>query len=160
MTDELTKLYNRRGFIWLGEREREKAHRHEQYCVLFFIDLDGLKKVNDNYGHEMGDQMIIETANILKQTFRVIDVIARLGGDEFAVLAIVDDYSTIEILEQRLQNNLQKFNQSSCHVYQLLMSIGKVADNNWQKPQPLNTLMMQADEQMYHQKKQKKQCRS
>lgn len=159
LTDELTQLYNRRGFMLLGEREKEKAPREHKYCVLFFIDLDGLKHVNDNYGHEMGDQMIIETANLLRQTFRTIDVIARLGGDEFAVLVTVDDDLTLKIIEQRLQENLARFNQSSQRSYQLAMSIGKVIDRHWENPQSLNTLIVQADEQMYLQKKNKKRER-
>jgi diguanylate cyclase (GGDEF)-like protein len=156
LTDELTQLYNRRGFIWLGEREIENAYRRGQYCALFFLDLDGLKPINDNYGHEMGDRMIVATANILKQSFRVVDLIARLGGDEFVVLLTVEDLAHLEIIEQRLQDNLHEFNQSSHQVYQLSFSIGKVVSQRLQNPNALKTMLTQADTQMYLQKKEKK----
>lgn len=154
LTDELTQLYNRRGFFFLGERELETAMRNNYGCTLFFIDLDGLKQVNDNYGHEIGDQMIKDTALILQKSFREIDIIARLGGDEFVVLT-KDDQGDSQKLNRRLHNNLANFNQNSSQYYQLSFSIGIVPFDQQLHPS-LDHLLKQGDEAMYEVKKRRK----
>ncbi len=89
LTDELTGLYNRRGFFLLGNQQFKTAQRTQMFCCLLFADLDGLKQINDSLGHEIGDKFLIDTAQLLKQTFRESDIIARLGGDEFVILLSV-----------------------------------------------------------------------
>ena len=88
LTDELTGLYNRRGFICLSEVQLKLARRSGCDMVLFFIDVDGLKQINDSFGHSEGDNALIRTAEVLRMTFRESDVLARIGGDEFGALAI------------------------------------------------------------------------
>src|SRR5206468_4904169 len=88
LTDELTGLCNRRGFMAIAERQLKIGHRTGRGILLFFMDIDGMKQINDSFGHGEGDQVLRRTAKALKMTFRDSDVIARLGGDEFAVLAI------------------------------------------------------------------------
>jgi diguanylate cyclase (GGDEF)-like protein len=156
LTDELTGLYNRRGFLWLAESVREKGHRQQQGGALFFIDLDGLKGINDTYGHEMGDRMIVATAHVLKKIFRSVDIVARLGGDEFAVFVMIDYLGDLEAIERRIQENLQELNASSSQVYQLSWSIGKIVDDERSRSTDLTTLLQQADQQMYIQKRSKK----
>jgi len=107
ISDALTELYNRRGFITLAEQQIKRANRIKKALALFFIDIDGLKVVNDIRGHEEGDRLLINAANILKQTFRESDIIARIGGDEFAVLAAVNDSETSEIILSRLEPDRQ-----------------------------------------------------
>ena len=85
MTDELTGVYNRRGFFLLANQQLKIAKRTQMSCCLLFADLDGLKKINDSLGHEIGDRILAEAAYILKQTFRDSDIVARLGGDEFVI---------------------------------------------------------------------------
>ncbi|MFO7570596.1 MAG: diguanylate cyclase, partial [Smithellaceae bacterium] len=86
--DHLTGLYNRRGFFTLAKRELNRAVRSEKTLLLFFADLDDLKAVNDQFGHEEGDRALIAAAKILSQTFRSSDIVSRIGGDEFAILAV------------------------------------------------------------------------
>lgn len=152
ITDELTGLNNRRGFLLLAEQQLKLAHRVNQSVCLLFIDLDGLKKVNDTLGHEMGDRMIVNAAQILKNTFRESDVLARLGGDEFAVF--VPACSVTDNVIQRLLVNIEQFNQDQQNTYQLSMSIGLAAchasDNT-----SLDEMMKEADYLMYEQKRNK-----
>jgi len=88
LTDELTGLYNRRGFMTLAERQLKVGRRSGREMMLFVMDVDGLKQINDSFGHFEGDRALKVTAQALVETFRDSDVVARLGGDEFAVLAV------------------------------------------------------------------------
>lgn len=107
MVDELTGLYNRRGFLLLGEHELRAARRRKTRLAAFFIDIDGLKQINDTRGHAKGNQYILETVAILRKEFRESDVIGRLGGDEFAVLAS-DIRGGAAALKKRLSARLQR----------------------------------------------------
>ena len=86
--DDLTKLYNRRGFLTLAERHLKLAVRKKTGVFLLFADLDGLKVINDTFGHLEGDRALVDAADILRASFRSADIIARLGGDEFTVFPI------------------------------------------------------------------------
>jgi two-component system cell cycle response regulator len=102
LVDELTGLYNRRGFLKIGEQHVKLADRAKREMSLLFVDLDHMKQINDTFGHQEGDQALIETAVILTKTFRRSDIIARIGGDEFAILAIEAHKSNVESLTTRL----------------------------------------------------------
>lgn len=169
LTDELTGLYNRRGFFLLAQQQLKIAQRTQTPCCLLFADLDGLKQINDNLGHKVGDQLIVDAAQILRQTFRDADIIARLGGDEFSVLILTGSDNSKE-LHLRLQANIDHFNQSSelgnkvttndngstqPSSYLLSMSIGIqfcAATND----ASLEDLLMQADQLMYEEKRLKR----
>lgn len=110
LTDELTGLSNRRGFFVLAEQEWKVACRAKRDCVLVSLDLDGLKLVNDAFGHAEGDALLFAAAGVLKKTFRDADVIARLGGDEFAVFTR-DGALDPGVVCARLQANVDAFNQ-------------------------------------------------
>ena len=155
--DTLTGLYNRRGFITLAEQQMKTALRARNKLLLFFIDLDGLKFINDTLGHEEGDNAIKRTSAILKRTFRDSDIITRLGGDEFAVL-VADNVELPEVIMKRLQRKTDDENAVSDIPYQISMSIG-VADYDPSAPCSIHELMSRADELMYQQKKEKKQTR-
>ncbi|HOC59358.1 MAG TPA: PAS domain S-box protein [Smithellaceae bacterium] len=155
--DTLTGLYNRRGFITLAEQQIKMAIRARSCLLLFFIDLDGLKFINDNLGHEEGDNAIKRAAVILKGTFRASDITSRLGGDEFAVL-VTNSIELPEVIIKRLQGRIDEDNASSNLPYQISMSIG-VADYDPLTPCSIQELMSRADERMYKQKKEKKQAR-
>jgi predicted signal transduction protein with EAL and GGDEF domain len=88
LSDELTGLYNRRGFMALAERQLKLGRRSGRGMLFILVDVDGLKQINDSLGHSQGDSALRRTAEVLRKTFRNSDVIARMGGDEFAVLAI------------------------------------------------------------------------
>lgn len=142
--DELTGLYNRRGFLLLAEEQLALA-RHARWNVLvFYGDLDGLKPINDELGHGAGDQALVTAAQALKQTFRASDIKARLGGDEFIVLAFQLEEETGRKILARLHENLTRHHQS--------MSMGMVALNETNDI-TLHELMTRADEAMYVEKR-------
>ncbi|HUP44086.1 MAG TPA: GGDEF domain-containing protein [Thermoanaerobaculia bacterium] len=85
-TDPLTGLANSRAFLEQLERELARAGRDERSITLLYIDLDGFKSVNDQYGHQTGDEVLSRIAEALRASVRTGDVIARMGGDEFAAL--------------------------------------------------------------------------
>lgn len=119
-----------------------------------FADLDGLKKINDTFGHEIGDRTIIDAAHILKQTFRDGDIVARLGGDEF-VLFIPVFSGNADDFHRRLQDNLDRFNQQANRAYILSISLG-VQAGDWNNDFSLEQLVAQADKLMYANKRTKR----
>ncbi|MGE5246101.1 MAG: GGDEF domain-containing protein [Betaproteobacteria bacterium] len=103
MTDSLTHLFNARAFDERLHQELERAARYHEPLSLLMIDLDGLKRVNDTYGHEAGDAALRSIASVIRLGLREIDVGARLGGDEFAVLAPSTDAESALVLAERLR---------------------------------------------------------
>jgi diguanylate cyclase (GGDEF)-like protein/PAS domain S-box-containing protein len=154
LIDELTGLYNRRGFLALAEQQIKIAHRLEKRMLLLFADIDNMKWINDTFGHQEGDRALMEITTVFKETFRESDIIARLGGDEFVILAIEIDASSAEILSQRLQENLDTHNTHATRNYRLAVSTG-IARYVPESPRPLNELLEQADKLMYEQKRKK-----
>ncbi len=152
--DEMTELYNRRGFVTLAEQQLKAANRAGRPMRLTFVDCDGLKRINDTLGHETGNQALVETADILRQTFRETDIIARMGGDEFAVLAIETADLGPEAFSERLQQNIARLNSAASRSYRLSLSWG-TALYDPQSPVSLDQLMSAADGLMYAQKRAK-----
>ena len=156
ISDDLTGLLNRRGFTTLAQKQLDLAERNGSKMTLFFIDLDGLKLINDKLGHNVGDQAIIDTANILKETFRSSDVIARMGGDEFVTFGISDsEVESDTILLKRLQENIKIHNAKTRRPYKLSCSVG-AAYYDPQSPKSLDDILSQADAMMYEEKLKKK----
>jgi diguanylate cyclase (GGDEF)-like protein len=151
LTDELTCLYNRRGFFAAAVQQLKLASRKEQSLLLLYCDVDNLKKINDSYGHQEGDLALIRTADALEQAFRDSDILARLGGDEFVVLASEASTQTQDVLLRRLEKTLKKSNAGESR-YQLSLSVG-VARFDPKRAVSLGELMAQADEVMYEQKR-------
>jgi diguanylate cyclase (GGDEF)-like protein/PAS domain S-box-containing protein len=158
ITDQMTGLYNRRGFLTLAEQQLKISDRTRNALLLIFIDLDGMKWINDTLGHKKGDEALVEVADILKKSFRKSDIIARVGGDEFAVLALGAAMEYRNIIQGRVEHYVEIANSHKNRDYRISMSIGIVRydpDN----PRPLDELMTSADALMYDQKKRKKDCR-
>lgn len=155
LTDGLTGLYNRRGFFLLANPKLLQAHRQQQSVTVFFIDVDYLKQVNDHYGHESGDGLILGTAASLHKTYCEGDILARLGGDEFLVLAIncADGQDVIK----RLKANAEIFAQDNNLPYPLSMSVGLAVNHGDGANLTLNQLVSQADAAMYAQKQHRRQ---
>lgn len=124
LSDSLTGLYNRNSFLLLAEEQLKLLHRSSHGLLLFLCDLDGLKPINDNFGYYEGDQALISVAALLRATFRNSDIIARLGDDEFVILAVGTLPATAELLQARLQANLNKHNARANRPYKLSFSIG------------------------------------
>jgi len=155
MTDQLTGLHNRRGFLTLAGHQLKLSDRTKKGMQLFFADLDGMKWINDKMGHKEGDNALIEVATVLKDAFRSSDIIARMGGDEFAVLAIDTSKLNPEILTTRLHNQLEVLNNKENRKFRISVSVG-CAYYDPEKPSSIDELMAHADKLMYEQKKKKK----
>jgi diguanylate cyclase (GGDEF)-like protein/PAS domain S-box-containing protein len=151
LVDELTGLYNRRGFLTLGEQQLKMAGRTKRKLLLLFADFDHLKRINDSLGHPQGDQALIDIADVLRETFRESDILARIGGDEFVVLALETDSANPETLTARLQKNLEAHNASADRRYRLSLSVG-VARYDPEHPCSIDELLARADRLMYAQK--------
>lgn len=154
ITDQLTELHNRRGFISLAGQQLKAAVRMKQQLLLAFIDLDGMKRINDIWGHEEGDRALVNAAKVLRQTFRGSDIIARIGGDEFAVLALDVTEKMPEIFMGRLQARLDDHNSGEDRGYLLSLSVGNTFFDP-ENPRTLDELMSEADKLMYEDKRRK-----
>ncbi|MEW6109159.1 MAG: GGDEF domain-containing response regulator [Nitrospirota bacterium] len=153
-TDELTGLYNRRGFFTLAEQQLKLSDRLKNLIYMLFADLDNLKGINDSLGHHEGDQALIETAKILKDTFRQSDIIARIGGDEFVVIPIGSTEYGARIAVSRLYQNIEVQNAKKKKNYTLSLSVG-LAYYDPAAPCSVDELICRADKSMYEQKRQK-----
>jgi diguanylate cyclase (GGDEF)-like protein len=111
-----------------------------------------MKWINDNLGHRVGDEALIATARILRETFREADVIGRIGGDEFAVLAVGMGGKAAELLKKRLQRNIDNYNMEEQRLYRLSLSIGGVGYEG-DNPIDLDEMITKADELMYEEKR-------
>ena len=150
--DELTGLYNRRGFMDYAEKQLNLACRDDKELILVYADLDNMKLVNDNYGHSMGDQLLKDVAEILPDVFRNSDVTARIGGDDFVVLAVGASPEYMGMIIARLLNRLKDFNSTGERPYEISLSVG-VSSFNPKNPISLDELMHRADQAMYMDKK-------
>lgn len=156
ISDELTGLCNRRGFLLLGGERMKLAHLLKRNVLLFFADLDNLKQINEQYGREEGDQALLKTADAFRATFRNTDITARFGGDEFTALVIEDFGRTSETISKRLQNNMAELSANNTH-YPLSLTVGMtryVAEF----PSSLKTLLAQADRTLSKQKQASRGC--
>lgn len=151
ITDELTGLYNRRGFLMLAKKQLDLAPRINRQMWLIYLDIDNMKSINDNLGHQEGDNALRDTANILKQTFRESDLLARIGGDEFAVLALETSETGADIVISRISTAIASFNAKEDRAYQLSVSIGTVRCETCPDCD-ISGLLTMADKLMYEQK--------
>jgi diguanylate cyclase (GGDEF)-like protein len=152
LSDELTGLRNRRGFLVLADQALRMARRTQAKCALVFIDLDGLKQVNDSRGHAAGDAMISNAAGVLNHVFRESDVVGRVGGDEFAVFAVLDEGDGATTVGHRLQAAIDQFNAQAVPTMKLSMSVG-IEELPRQSDIPLDELLTRADRAMYEKKR-------
>ncbi len=157
LVDDLTGLYNRRGFLTLARQQLKVADRMNKPASQIFVDLDGLKAVNDRYGHREGDLALLETADILKELFRDSDIIARIGGDEFVVL-VLESGARAETFIDRVREKLSERNARGTRPFALSLSIG-VAHYDPAAPCSIDDLLARADALMYIEKRNKRNPR-
>jgi len=151
LTDELTKIHNRRAFYVLGEYAMHEARRtHQQLTVLYF-DLNGLKKINDSLGHEMGSRLLIDAANLLRANFRSSDIVARVGGDEFAIVAR-DGRKDLMAALMRLDAATAAANAVPGTPYRISYSMGEAIHERGSKESFVD-LVERADATMYERKR-------
>lgn len=150
-TDELTGLLNRRGFMEYGQKLIFFSEEINTDGIVFFADLDGLKMINDKYGHEYGDKAIKAVAEALKLVFRKMDVIGRLSGDEFGIIASGMDIAFIDKLREKIDGVNKELTEKYQFPFELSISVGAARFN--QNSKDLNELLMLADQNLYAQKK-------
>jgi diguanylate cyclase (GGDEF)-like protein len=153
LTDELTGLYNRRGFYVLAEPALRAARNHGHDCLLVFLDVDGLKQVNDEGGHDTGDSLITDVAQVLRDVLDQSDILARIGGDEFSAL-VSEPEGDPTTLRNRLLDAFRSFNEFQERPYRLSVSVGLVHVPA-EDAETLDGLMARADRLMYAEKKRK-----
>jgi len=154
ITDDLTNLYNRRGFLTLAEHQLKIDKRNKKRTFLLYADLDNLKEINDTLGHAEGDIALIEFANMLRATYRESDTIARIGGDEFVVYPVGTTEDNAGTISARLQNNIEVHNSKRQHKFKLSVSVGIVLYDP-ETSHSIDELLDQADKLMYEIKKQR-----
>lgn len=152
--DPLTGLANRRGFLLLGQKIFEVMSRRRKGILVFFGDIDRLKSINDTYGHEAGDLAIKLCAEVFKKTFRKSDVIARIAGDEFTIIAVEPKKNDVQLIEDRLKENMSALNKSSGFLWQISISMGHVLSSDFPELS-FTELLAKADLLQYEQKKRK-----
>ncbi len=155
IVDELTGLYNRRGFLILADQRIKLAAIKKQSLLLVFADVDGLKIINDTLGHHPGDLALMETAHVMREAFRETDILGRLSGDEFVALLVCDGQVNEEFLMNRFQETIAEHNDYPERTFKLSVSLGITLFDPL-KPCSAGDLMIRADSIMYDRKRSKK----
>ncbi len=156
LTDSLTGLYNRRGHEFLAAQVLRSAARDKSMVSVLMLDLDGLKRVNDEQGHDAGDRLLLRAADLFRRTFRDSDVIARIGGDEFCIVGEIPVFVQAgDTIRDRLEKCLARHNAACVDEPSLSFSVGLT---RWDpaNPRPLAELVAEADERMYEHKRNKR----
>lgn len=155
LTDELTGLLNRRGFYEAAEHTIQSYTSFAKHGLVIYGDMDGLKRINDTFGHEAGDRAIRKEAELLKQLFRSSDIVGRLGGDEFAIIApdmSIEDFARVK---KSLNDKCAEYNAKEIEPFILSISIG--CSEFSEKQISLDALLNEADMKLYEEKRIKKQ---
>jgi len=151
ITDEVTRLLNRRGFDYAMDRALGRSRRFDETGLIMLIDLDGFKQINDTFGHQAGDLVLASVATLLRVNTRDVDDVARIGGDEFSIiLAGVDELFGQQKAAQidTMLNNLSV--PWNGHAIQVRASVGVAHYDQSDSPQDI---VRRADERMYSQKR-------
>jgi diguanylate cyclase (GGDEF)-like protein len=151
LTDELTGIYNYRGFMLLGEQAIREAQRSRASLTILAFDLDELKYVNDQYGHGVGSQFVLDVANLLRENFKSADILARIGGDEFAVVTKGDEVEGLMALT-RMGEIAEAMNKSGKRPYTISFSVGEAISDPTAR-ESLSDLIARADVMMYARKR-------
>lgn len=159
LTDDLTHLFNRRGFLALAEQQLRLARRQGKDAVVMYADLDRFKQLNDSYGHAVGDKALVAVARVLQTTVRDCDVVARLGGDEFTILAVDADGLGARIIQRRIEERLAVLNASGELPAPIALTIGHT------RVRPTDTasvceLLARADQLLYARKRRRQLLRA
>ena len=157
-TDELTQILNRRGFYALAQQTISIAVDMKQSGLVIYGDMDGLKRINDNYGHDAGDRAIQTEAKLLRTTFRSSDIIGRIGGDEFAIVTVGMNATTFRKIEEKLNAACDEWNKNTKEPFKLSISLGftEFDSTNYS----LSDLVKEADKAQYEVKRAKKAART
>ena len=148
--DSLINMPNRRGFMRALERFVDRARRYGENSAMLFVDLDGLKMINDSFGHQAGDQALIQVAEMLVGGVRRSDVVARIGGDEFGILLAHADEDSAQDTASRLINliaDCEFSHEGDPLPLSVAIGVGMIGPDD--EPE---CIMARADEEMYRRK--------
>ena len=155
-TDELTGLYNRRGLFDFGKTTLQFAKAMNQSGMIIYCDMDGLKKINDTFGHEAGDCAIIAESIILKGNFRSNDIVARIGGDEFVIISPGMKEETFQRIKEAIQEDCRLWTEKNNSKFTLSISMGYVKFPSEKVGYQITPLLSEADANLYVAKRDKK----
>jgi diguanylate cyclase (GGDEF)-like protein len=153
--DDLTGLYNRRGFMAVADQHLKLSRRTRRECLLLYADMDGLKQINDTYGHQEGSNALKKVADVLRAVFRDSDIISRLGGDEYTILMLDASAGSGSVVAKRLQEHLDRHNAGTGLLYELSLSLGMVRVEP-EVSHSLEELIAASDKEMYENKRSKR----
>lgn len=149
--DELTGLLNRGGFMEHAENQLELANRESRRAFLLLMDVDNLKLINDRFGHDHGDNVLISMADISRKIFRDVDILGRIGGDEFAVFAIEELSAHYGRVLERFNNAIEAYNMENPLPMIVSVSCG-LSYSHPEKRTGLNRMLTTAENIMVEQK--------
>jgi diguanylate cyclase (GGDEF)-like protein len=122
--DSLTGVYKRRHFDSQFSKEKERAKRYNNSLSMLIVNVDDFKTINDEHGHDAGDQILKGLAEVLKKAVRRVDIVARYGGDEFVVLLPQTSKSNAELVRERIEKNIGKLSKKSPIPYTVSIGLG------------------------------------
>lgn len=146
--DELTGLYNLHTFMSMTEQQIKNAEREKKEILVIYTGLDNVDLIKEIHGSEAVERLLIDTADILRKTFRETDILALTGGEEFVVSTLVHSQNTEDMILARLQGNLDQYNEDREGVLRLYLSVG-TSFYNPEHPAPIEYVLSEADEKMH-----------
>lgn len=149
-TDSLTKIYNRRHFLELARKEFERSTRMGLQLAFLILDIDYFKQINDTYGHQAGDEVLIKVCKTIEGSLRDYDIFGRYGGDELTIIFPQTELSQAMRVAERLEENVQALSLESIQKKKITLSGGLAAKNSSHKD--LESLIKDADEALYRAK--------
>jgi diguanylate cyclase (GGDEF)-like protein len=155
VTDQLTGVFNRSYFNAFMDKILAYAGRYEKQLSFIMVDLDAFKLLNDTYGHQAGDAVLVEAANLLRNNMRDSDLLFRYGGDEFLVVLSNADCERADVVEKRIKRSVNEWNQKNSKYdnFRLSLSLGC---STWNQGDDVSSTIKEADAMMYREKKLKK----
>lgn len=149
-TDSLTKIYNRRHFLELARKEFERSTRMGLQLAFLILDIDYFKQINDTYGHQVGDEVLITVCKTIEGALRDYDIFGRYGGDEFTILFPQTELSQAMKVSARLENNIQQISLDNIEKKKITLSGGLASKNSSHRD--LEALIKDADDALYRAK--------
>ena len=148
ITDELTGVFNRRHFLFRADQELQRSRRYGGACSLLMLDLDGFKRINDAYGHPVGDKVLSIVVAICVRSLRSTDLFGRVGGEEFAALLTETDAKGAEVVAERIRLNIQAAVIDATDAAKIALSVS-IGIATYQALDSLTSLIQRADEALY-----------
>ena len=156
--DPMTHVYNRAGFFKFADEIVREARYNKENLFLIFLDVDGLKQVNDVHGHEMGDRLICDMADVLRKDRGKEELLMRYGGDEFVILGQGYEEEKVKSYVDRIRKSMEEMNEKADRIYHMDASIGYHM-LSYDDKRPLSALIELADQAMYEEKREKHKLR-